>query len=450
MRTKRIICLLLAGILLVLAGAENSKGQVIFAERTNKKGTLVTVDGSVYDAGGQLIIDRFALVEASTEINENGGAGGDVYVSGIDENGKYHLQLPAGYYYFHFHFHNRSIARKHWVGRSGTIDLSLEYTFYQMSGKVYLNGQPYRNGVLRLKRIVDDPEIPMDDYFTDIETDENGYYEFCFFKGVDGDFSAEYQIKGVMRNAINVVNLPGENVSGYDISISGDISQDPLPTNSPADPQDSLPDSLPTSSPADPQDSLPDPLPTSSPADSKASSQDSLPIAGTDASPMPTFTKTPDKQTKTPDKQTQKDTVIHNNSLKKGMTFTQKGLRYRITSCSAKRKEVILLKCTKKNVKKVVIPTTVQKRKVSFRVTGIGSKAFCYQKKLDSVLIGKNVQEVGLKAFYRDSTLKKVVFKTKKLTNVGTKAFVGINNNARIVIPKSCKKKYVRLLKGKY
>ena len=110
----------------------------------------------------------------------------------------------------------------------------------------------------------------------------------------------------------------------------------------------------------------------------------------------------------------------------------------------------MLLGSTKKNVKKIVIPTAVTTKKVSFRVIAITAKAFYRQKKLSFVSIGSNIQRIGTQAFCKDSGLRKVVFKTKKLKKVGTNAFVGINNNARIIIPTSCKKKYIRLLEGRY
>ena len=110
----------------------------------------------------------------------------------------------------------------------------------------------------------------------------------------------------------------------------------------------------------------------------------------------------------------------------------------------------MLLGSTKKNVKKIVIPTAVTTKKVSFRVIAITAKAFYRQKKLSFVSIGSSIQRIGTQAFCKDSGLRKVVFKTKKLKKVGTNAFVGINNNARIIIPTSCKKKYIRLLEGRY
>lgn len=69
------------------------------------------MEGSVYDAGGQLLTDRFAIVQAGTTVSPEGGADGDVYTSAIDENGRYHLELPVGFYYFHFQFHNRSFGQ---------------------------------------------------------------------------------------------------------------------------------------------------------------------------------------------------------------------------------------------------------------------------------------------------------------------------------------------------
>lgn len=409
MRRKKIIFLLVAGVLLVLAGAKETKSRAVSTDSLKKTGQTVIVEGSVYDAGGQMLTDRFATVEAGTKVGEDGGADGEIYTSAIDENGRYHLELPVGYYHIYYHFHNRALGTQYTVSRNCVIDLRLYLNFYQTSGRVYLNGQPYRNGKLRLLRQNDDPNTPWDDNDTELETDENGDYDFSFIKGIDGNFLAQYQIKGAMYETKDLVNLPGTTVSGHDIYITGELSQDPLPTLSPTTEPSALP--APTQTTEEPKQS---------PQDSTSKSNDA------------------------------KNTTTNKNTLKKGMTFTQKGLRYKITSYTTRKKEVMLLGSTKKNVKKIVIPAAVTTKKVSFPVTAIASKAFYHKKKLAYVMIGSNIERIGVKAFYKDNVLKKVVFKTGKLKKVGTKAFVGINNNARIIIPTSCKKKYIRLLEGKY
>lgn len=224
-----------------------------------------------------------------------------------------------------------------------------------------------------------------------------------------------------MYDTNDIINIPGTNISGYNIYISGEGSQDPLPTLSPTAGQSAPPASTQTTEPS------------ASPA-----------LTQTTVKPTQ-----PPKDSASPDNAV-KNTTVNKNFLKKGMTFTQKGLRYKIISYTTKKKEVMLLGSTKKNVKKIVIPTAVTTKKVSFRVTAITAKAFYRQKKLTFVSIGSSIQRIGTQAFCKDSGLRKVVFKTKKLKKVGTNAFVGINNNARIIIPTSCKKKYIRLLEGRY
>lgn len=224
-----------------------------------------------------------------------------------------------------------------------------------------------------------------------------------------------------MYDTNDIVNIPRTNISGYDIYISGEVSQDPLPTLSP------------TAGQSDPPASTQTTEPSASPA-----------LTQTTVKPTQ-----PPKDSASPDNAV-KNTTVNKNFLKKGMTFTQKGLRYKIISYTTKKKEVMLLGSTKKNVKKIVIPTAVTTKKVSFRVVAITAKAFYRQKKLTFVSIGSSIQRIGTQAFCKDSDLRKVVFKTKKLKKVGTNAFVGINNNARIIIPTSCKKKYIRLLEGRY
>ena len=182
-----------------------------------------------------------------------------------------------------------------------------------------------------------------------------------------------------MYDTNDIVNIPRTNISGYDIYISGEVSQDPLPTLSP------------TAGQSDPPASTQTTEPSASPA-----------LTQTTVKPTQ-----PPKDSASPDNAV-KNTTVNKNFLKKGMTFTQKGLRYKIISYTTKKKEVMF------------------------------------------VSIGSSIQRIGTQAFCKDSDLRKVVFKTKKLKKVGTNAFVGINNNARIIIPTSCKKKYIRLLEGRY
>ena len=63
--------------------------------------------------------------------------------------------------------------------------------------------------------------------------------------------------------------------------------------------------------------------------------------------------------------------------------------------------------------------------------------------------IGANVTKIGKKAFYKDTKLKSIVVKTKKLKSVGSQAFKGIYKKAKIKVPSSRLKKYKKLFKKK-
>ncbi len=89
--------------------------------------------------------------------------------------------------------------------------------------------------------------------------------------------------------------------------------------------------------------------------------------------------------------------------------------------------------------------------KIPSKVSKIGIRAFSDCKKLKSVTIGKNVNVIGDRAFYKCEKLKKITIKSKKLTskNVGTNAFRGIYAKANINVPKEKLNVYKKLLRSK-
>ena len=106
----------------------------------------------------------------------------------------------------------------------------------------------------------------------------------------------------------------------------------------------------------------------------------------------------------------------------------------------------------KKGVKGTVkIPDSITVNHVTYKVTEIAANAFKNQKKIRKVVIPSGVSKIGKKAFYGCKNLKNITIKTTKLTKkrVGSKAFSGIHAKAVIKVPKSKKKAYTSLLKGK-
>ena len=84
-----------------------------------------------------------------------------------------------------------------------------------------------------------------------------------------------------------------------------------------------------------------------------------------------------------------------------------------------------------------------------YKVTEIAANAFKDCKKLKKVIIGKNVSNIGKKAFYGCSKLQTIKVKTSKLVSnrIGKQAFKGIYKKAVIKVPKKQLKVYKKLLK---
>lgn len=109
--------------------------------------------------------------------------------------------------------------------------------------------------------------------------------------------------------------------------------------------------------------------------------------------------------------------------------------------------EAILTAPVSKNIKSITIPAAVKANGKSYPVTGIAPKALTGLKKLSSATIGKNVEAIGTKAFYKSGKLKKLVIKTKKLTKktIGVNAFKGIFKKAVVKTPKAKKNAYKKI-----
>ena len=92
----------------------------------------------------------------------------------------------------------------------------------------------------------------------------------------------------------------------------------------------------------------------------------------------------------------------------------------------------------------IIIPNTIEIKGKQYKVSSIKDKAFAGNKKIKSVVIGKNITVVGSKAFYKCKNLKKIVIKTVKLNNktVGSKVFFGIHKKASVKVPKKKAKVY--------
>ena len=132
---------------------------------------------------------------------------------------------------------------------------------------------------------------------------------------------------------------------------------------------------------------------------------------------------------------------------KKGETKPVGNVTYKVTSSTAKKRTVTLLKPKKKNIQKVVIKPTVKINGYTFKITEIGAKAYKGSSKLTQVTIGANIQKIGKSAFENCRKLKKIYINSKNITKIEKNAFKGIKKGATIYVPKKKYDKYKRFLK---
>ena len=119
--------------------------------------------------------------------------------------------------------------------------------------------------------------------------------------------------------------------------------------------------------------------------------------------------------------------------------FTKGAFVYRVISENKKTVQVKSL--ANKNVKKAVIPATVRENSITYKVTTIGKKAFQDCKKLNTVVVGKNVVKIESSAFYCCKKLRSITIKSKNLKSVSKKAFVKMSRTLKIYASKQVRKK---------
>ena len=85
----------------------------------------------------------------------------------------------------------------------------------------------------------------------------------------------------------------------------------------------------------------------------------------------------------------------------------------------------------------------------TYKVTAVGANVCKNNKKLTTVVIGKNVVVIEAKAFYNNKKLKTIRFTSTKISKIGKNAFKGINKKAVFTVPKKAKKKYKSKLNKK-
>ena len=107
----------------------------------------------------------------------------------------------------------------------------------------------------------------------------------------------------------------------------------------------------------------------------------------------------------------------------------------------------------KSDSKKATVPNTATYQEVKYKVIAVGNNALAKKKKLQNVVIGKNVKKLGSKLFNKSKKLKGIQFKTKSLTmkSVNKKAFKGVlnSNKIKVKVPKSKKSLYTKIFRKK-
>lgn len=131
-----------------------------------------------------------------------------------------------------------------------------------------------------------------------------------------------------------------------------------------------------------------------------------------------------------------------------GMLIKYKKAIYKVREVNATGGTVMLVKRNSKKAK-FVIPATIKSGNYTFKVTSIANKAFKGDKKLKKVVIGKNVQVIGKRAFEKAKNLRSITIKSVSLKKVGRSAFKGIHAKAKIKVPAKKMRAYKRLLKKK-
>ncbi|WP_027296613.1 discoidin domain-containing protein [Robinsoniella sp. KNHs210] len=115
-----------------------------------------------------------------------------------------------------------------------------------------------------------------------------------------------------------------------------------------------------------------------------------------------------------------------------GKTYTSGYLKYKITG----KDSAEVTGTTQKSRTDITVHSTVKIMGKTFKVTGVQRSAFKNNKKLKSVVIGKNVKVIDKYAFYNCTSLKSVrMMKPSSLSEIGEKAFKKCTSLTGITLP---------------
>lgn len=131
-----------------------------------------------------------------------------------------------------------------------------------------------------------------------------------------------------------------------------------------------------------------------------------------------------------------KDNIVY---PKAGKKYTRYGIIYKVIKSNSKKRTVKVIKATK-NITRAKVPNNIKIKGYKYKVVSIDKKAFIKCSHLKKVIVGKNIRNIGKKAFYKNKALGSVIIKSKKLTNIGRNAFKYIKSKCTVKIAGS--KKY--------
>lgn len=165
-------------------------------------------------------------------------------------------------------------------------------------------------------------------------------------------------------------------------------------------------------------------------------------------SPNPQVTLTPASTTR-PDGQGTNPVSATAQPEPKGSVLTVGNGIYKVISGDGEEPSVIYWLTDSKTASQIVIPDTVESKGVRYKVTSIAKGAFENNKKLKSIVIGKNIVSIGKNAFKNCKNLKKIVIRSEKLkaSKVGANILKGTNKKLVIKVPKNKQKQYKKFLK---
>ncbi|MCR5691124.1 MAG: leucine-rich repeat protein [Eubacterium sp.] len=128
-----------------------------------------------------------------------------------------------------------------------------------------------------------------------------------------------------------------------------------------------------------------------------------------------------------------------------GLVKKKKGITY----CLYKASYTASVLSVSSKKKKIKIGNTVSYKGRKYKITGLEEGAMRKNKRVKSLTLGKHINRLGRKCFYKCSKLKKIRIYSRKIKKIGKKCFQGIGKRCQIYLPKKVKSKYKKLFRKK-